>query len=67
MKCINKDTGSLKVGAEGDELLNVGDQIKVNDKLYTLTYKMGRGEKCCVCAKGCGAFPQGEVDWEKVS
>jgi hypothetical protein len=66
-KIINNDTGSLKVGsslgklAVGQKLQLVGEQ-----KVRTITYVMGEGEKQHVCAKGTGPFPIGDVEVELV-
>ena len=65
---VNNDTGSLKVGTSaGDHIWAAGQKIQVETKLYTLTYVMGKGEKCHVCAKGCGPFPLGTVSYSIVN
>jgi hypothetical protein len=63
-KVLNNDTGSLKVGKAGENL-KVGDKIRISgeDKIRTISYIMGAGEKTHVCTKGFGPFPLGEVEF----
>ena len=61
----NKDTGSLHVGTAGAHL-QVGDQVTCLGRTLTVTYTMGKGEKCHLCFGGQKmAFPIGvDIDWQ---
>lgn len=67
-ECENEDTGSLKVGRID---VQVGDQIEIRDegRLRTVTYIMGQvaAGTLCVCFKGQGAVPTGDIAWRKIS
>ncbi len=65
-KTENRDSGSLKVGVNGDGL-KVGDTLFINGKAMKISWIMGKGEKMCCCFKGCGPVPTGEVTWSRSS
>ena len=65
----NRDEGSLKVGlTAGDKKWNEGDKIQIlgEAKVRTVTFVMGKGDKTCLCFKGQGKVPTGDVQYTLV-
>lgn len=64
----DRDTGSLKVGTTaGDHEWAAGQKIKIaGDKVRTITFVMGQGEKTHLCFKTQGPVPKGVVEYELV-
>ena len=67
MKCTNVDTGSLKVGS-GEYAVGQSIRIAGEDKDRKISYVMGSSAKSnlCLCCKGTGPMPVGEVTFELV-
>ena len=63
----NNDTGSLKVGTTaGDHVWEVGQSFQIEEKVYKVSYIMGKEAKMHLCCKGCGPLPVGAVEYQLV-
>lgn len=67
----NNDNGSLKVGlSAGTKVWGQGDKIQIEgegEKIRTVTFVMGSGEKTHLCFAKQGPLPKGAVDYRIVS
>jgi hypothetical protein len=67
----NNDNGSLKVGVSaGNKIWAKGDKIQIEgegEKIRTVTFVMGSGEKTHLCFAKQGPVAKGQVDYRIVS